>query len=471
MAHILCITTGFTGIRNSSFEVVSRLQKAGYRVTYASALFDLSQTVTNQGFTYQKIPTFSIQWEQPNEQEFKGLWGKVRKQLIKLTKASQRHQILLDRLKMDEFIAIVKNLNPDLILCDQDMPMHIMALVSQGMPIALLSAWFSTWKRPGLPHISLDVIPGFGWRGHPLGIEWDWLRIRLRRWLSLQIKRPLIMGPNSYSILYYYAQQLKFPYKQEAQLYEWLPLSFRSLPVLSMTAWEMEFPHLPRPGMFYIGPMVYSQLKETSLEPEIMEQLQDIFSNREKTGRPLIYCSVSTMNAGDQEFLKRLTEAVARKPEWNLILSLGGKLEPDFLAPLPANIHSFSWVPQLEVLKHADCSINHGGINTINECIHFQVPMVVYSGKQHDQNGCAARVAYHGLGLMGDKDQDNPQQICDRINRILTESSFRNAVEQMHSYYKIYQQENRLLQVIDRLFNALNCANSDERNFLFPYIK
>ena len=35
MAHILCMTTGLTGILNASFEVVRRLEKRGHRLTYA----------------------------------------------------------------------------------------------------------------------------------------------------------------------------------------------------------------------------------------------------------------------------------------------------------------------------------------------------------------------------------------------------------------------------------------------------
>ena len=36
MAKIICITTGLTGILNASFELVARLQQAGYEVCYAS---------------------------------------------------------------------------------------------------------------------------------------------------------------------------------------------------------------------------------------------------------------------------------------------------------------------------------------------------------------------------------------------------------------------------------------------------
>ncbi len=54
-------------------------------------------------------------------------------------------------------------------------------------------------------------------------------------------------------------------------------------------------------------------------------------------------------------------------------------------------------VDQLEVLSRAKLMLTHGGLNSVQECIHFGVPMLVVPIK-HDQLGIAARVRELGIG-------------------------------------------------------------------------
>jgi len=132
-----------------------------------------------------------------------------------------------------------------------------------------------------------------------------------------------------------------------------------------------------------------------------------------------------------------------------MILGLGGLLETNFLSSIPSNVHPFAWVPQLSVLEQADCSINHGGIHTINECIHFRVPMLIYSGKRYDQNGCAARIDFHGIGIAADKDEDDAIAIRQKIEQLLSQASYQEKMDQIHTHY----QENKggLAKIVDQL--------------------
>ena len=42
------------------------------------------------------------------------------------------------------------------------------------------------------------------------------------------------------------------------------------------------------------------------------------------------------------------------------------------------NVHIFTFVRQLQVLKHADVFITHGGLNSIREAVHTEVPMLLF---------------------------------------------------------------------------------------------
>ncbi len=135
--------------------------------------------------------------------------------------------------------------------------------------------------------------------------------------------------------------------------------------------------------------------------------------------------------------MKKVIRAVQNQQDWVLIISLGGKLKITNFGNVPENVYLKEWVPQLQVLQNTDCSINHAGINTINECIHFKVPMLVYSGKRHDQNGCAARVTYHQIGLVGDKDLDTNEHIKNKINTLLTEPVYLLRLKEMNEKYEL----------------------------------
>ncbi len=94
-------------------------------------------------------------------------------------------------------------------------------------------------------------------------------------------------------------------------------------------------------------------------------------------------------------------------------------------------------------------AIVHGGIATINECIMLGVPMIVYSGKKVDQNGNAARVEFHGLGLRGDRDQGTPALLVQRIDRVLADPQFSVNIDRMRKIYLAYHNSNKVVSLIE----------------------
>ena len=316
--------------------------------------------------------------------------------------------------------------------------------------MTLLSQWFSLWNRPGLPPLHHDTLPGKGWSGSALGLKSAWLFLKIKRWWIFQKKKWRSVGTNRQSILKAYAQQVGFPLDYIRENYWPGPFTYSQLPVISITAKELEFPHSIRPNLHYVGPMVYDQRKDVQANSQISNYLKQLIKDSKSKGQSIIYCSVSSFKKGDQQFLKKIIEAINGQNQWMIILGMGGLLKEETLGELPDNIHAFSWVPQLEVLTHADCSINHGGIHTINECIHFQVPMLVYSGKRSDQNGCAARVAYHKVGIMADKDQDNAMAIRKNIQEVLQNDLYRKNIKNLHQQIQKYKKENRLAKTIEQ---------------------
>ncbi len=59
------------------------------------------------------------------------------------------------------------------------------------------------------------------------------------------------------------------------------------------------------------------------------------------------------------------------------MLTVGRKLDPADLRPLPRNAHVVRWWPQAAVLAHAAAMLGHGGFGTTMGALAAGVPQVV----------------------------------------------------------------------------------------------
>jgi hypothetical protein len=91
---------------------------------------------------------------------------------------------------------------------------------------------------------------------------------------------------------------------------------------------------------------------------------------------PLVYLSfgsVAAAFASAAEAYRAAVEQLALLPV-RVLLTLGRDLE---LGPVPANVHVEQWVPQADVLDHADAVVCHGGSGTTLGALAYGVPLVV----------------------------------------------------------------------------------------------
>ncbi|MEP3209527.1 MAG: glycosyltransferase [Maribacter sp.] len=433
--HIAVAAPNLTGRLHSTFELVSRLESEGHTLTYLCDA-EIAKKIKKQGFSYVEIPAINFNFIDVNQPKSHSWFHKFQFHFSNLGKHYRRGKRILH---LDEYKQIIDKLNPDMVLVDVELHDLIFTALASKLPVVLFHTWFSDKIDINLPPIRTAIIPGKGFSGSKLGISLAWIKMRLMVYGRLYINK---LRFNNYrrGVFRNYAMEIGFS-RSKMMLNTLPPLySFKDLPILTMAMKEMEFPHTPEKNLRYIGPLVFENRVGVHSDEETERRLAEVLSIKKRLNKKLIYCSVSSFVKGDVSFLKRVIEAASGQNDWLLIMTLGGNIEPALLGEIPKNVFLFSWVPQLKVLENADCSINHAGINSINECLHFSVPILAYSGKYFDQNGNAARVAYHGIGIRGDKDVDNSTTIKHNISRILEEPTFRNKMIEMHGNYEDYRQ-------------------------------
>lgn len=142
-----------------------------------------------------------------------------------------------------------------------------------------------------------------------------------------------------------------------------------------------------------------------SAHPDLYKFLQSFFELKQKNGSvKLIFCSLGSMTSSHTgkcfKFLQETVKAFNGKTQYHIVISSGG-ISPSAFA-YDENVFISEKLPQHNILQFADLMITHGGLNSILECLHFQVPMLVYPVNPHfDQKGNGARVKFSGYGLTG----------------------------------------------------------------------
>jgi UDP:flavonoid glycosyltransferase YjiC (YdhE family) len=450
MARILIIITGQAGVTNASLELSRRLTAVGHHVTLAAPR-DRAEEASAAGIDFLLLPTIN---ENP-EKTILRLEGPLPK-----AGGARKEAIVERRLAAKVltqpfvFEPTLDELRPELMIVEVELHEYILEAWGAGQNMILLSQWYSLWDRPGLPYQLVDTIPGRGWRGSKLAMWLHWKKTGFGRMRMHRKRARRFHGTERRSALLALAEEVGFPRKYIRKSFWPGAFTYEGLPVMAMAPLEMEFPHTPPPWLQYVGPMVLATRPEGRKRSLNGFSLEAIYALREERNAKLILCTVSTMQAAKGDFLYKLIEAARGQEEWMLLIGLGGKVPTGGLPELPDNVYPFRHVPQLEVLGKADLSINHAGIHTIHECLYFGVPQLVYSGKKSDQPGCAARVQYHGVGLMADKDVDSAETIRSKIDRVLREPAYREATlamrEKLGHYREQQVAENMVAQALEK---------------------
>ncbi len=455
--RVLYITNGMASTLNSSFELSRRLLAAGHEVVYASPA-DIVDQVEAQGLRCTRLLA-----DQPFQVEA-GRAIPISRPLAWLRSLTRRRSIRRRSIANDEIERIVGDLAPDLLLIDIEMHFAVIATAASRIPTLLPIVWFSVFRRAGLPPMHTTLMPDGSRRRLRIALSWWRLRFatvngelqdRVRRAVRGEIFRPVTYDTFDVDDLRAVAKARGFAIGRETDRSHWLrPYVYSHLPLLCFNAWEMELPQERWPTVHYVGPMVRLDRREVLVDPDSAERWRQFKQRRRLAGseRPLVYCSLGSFWSMDRQFLRRVIDVFERRPEWDLVLALGGKLEIGALEPVPENALVLDYAPQVEVLRGAACAITHGGVTTINECIELGVPMLVYSTQHVDQNGCAARVGFHRLGVVADKDRDDVEAMERKLEQALTDPTIRRNVEAMRASFQRYKQPDAAVDVIEKAY-------------------
>ncbi|MEE4174538.1 MAG: glycosyltransferase [Xanthomonadales bacterium] len=452
MASLLLVTNGPAGMRFSAIELGRRLQAAGHAVTVL-ADGEAEALVRHHGLAFRCLDVGSSQMSEARRTGWIRRWRQ---------RASRREAAIVAS-GARGLVEHLRSVQPDLILLDGEMQEHVLVAAASGVPLALMNTFCSIWRQAGSPPPHTTTRPGEGWLGSRPGAWLAWTAFLLRKRLRERIRWFREAGGDPVSVLRALADEQGFDFRRGADAGQWLmPRTYPAFPALSLHAAEFEFSERPPENVVYTGPQVLRERLDPPLEARDRERLDELVGvhGPRGRGRPLVYGGFGSFFTAEAGWVGKLFDTFRERPDWSLVLPVGGRggLPPGLADRVPANVHVFDWLPQLEVLPHCDVAVVHGGINTIDECVLARVPMLVCNGRETDMPGNQARVVHHGLGLAADPGRDGPPQIRRALEQLQGDSRFVEALERQAEAYERYERDRMAERAIENLLDSARRA-------------
>lgn len=414
MSHIVFLASNLTSALHGCLRLANVLQTRGHRVTFVSPA-PLAAKVEANGFAFHSLAQEQALLAAPAFRRAENM-GTLTRLRHRSAVIGSRRPLLTHWRNGRELETTLAAVQPDLVLVDYELHPHIIALAGRAVPLLLYTIMLNPRRAPGLPPLNSGLTPdaaGFGVRRAA-----RWAAVLAQRAATRTAGRLLLGGTDRVSAAQSLARHHGLAFRRQVALDESLPLVYRFLPTLVFNAAELDLPHPPHANVTYTGPMIDATRRQPDVD-DGFDAWWDTFVARRGAQR-LLYATVGTYWSADKAYLQRLVNAVAARPAWQLLLSVGRSLPPAQLGPLPPNVMVFNNVPQLEIMRRADLCIHHGGISTINEAVHFGVPQLIYSTHHVDHDANSARAVFHKLGLRGELKRESPDTIRAKIDALLT---------------------------------------------------
>ena len=151
---------------------------------------------------------------------------------------------------------------------------------------------------------------------------------------------------------------------------------------------------------------------------------------RESHDPPLVYFTLGTaftLEVGD--LYTRVLAGLAELPA-QVVVTIGGRLDPAELGPQPPNVRVERFRVQAALMPICDLVVCHGGSGSVIGALAYGLPLVVLP-LGADQSHNADRVEALGAGLVLDAVDATPEDVRDAAAAVLADPSYRLAAERL----------------------------------------
>lgn len=410
-----------TGHYSGSFRLARNLKERGHKIVYIG-IADFEKLVLDQGFEFisfakDLLPAgyfaaFTAAQSRPTHGPLE--WAERRRSDERLFKA------FLSRITDGPLDDCLLSSEPDLLICDTFVWYVAMRAIRLGIPTIDFSPILSLHPNPNIPPIVTARLPGeTRWSKLRVRAAWKWLRIRF---LFSKYAASKLLGWYRFPTRMHHlvdafmdiAKRSGYP-TEENETWWFGEMGPRLvLPEIVLCPEVFQLPGAPERLRRYLSDFVDIGRREEPLENGAIDPK-----------KPLVYCSLGTaahFYPDSARFFRAVVGAAQIRQDWQFVLHVGDHPEGRRLGDGGPNLLIKRRVPQHRLLKSARAMVTHGGLNSIMECIHFGVPMVIFPGLR-DQPGNAVRASHHNIALVSDMARVTPERIVDLAGRAMNDEA------------------------------------------------
>jgi zeaxanthin glucosyltransferase len=418
-----------TGHYTGTFRLARSLRDRGHRIVYIG-IADFEKLVTSQGFEFAPfaadllpagyLEEFRASQSEPNN----GMLGKLKKR-----RSDERFfAAYLNRIKDGPLDECLVSRKPDLLLCDTFMWYIALRALKLGIRTVDISIILSLYQNLRIPPIVSSIFPGDA-RCSAFKVRASWKRLRLKFFFTKRLASGLLgwyrfptRMHHLVDVFLQIAKHSDYPCK-ENKTYWFGEMGPRLvLPEIVLCPEAFQLPGVPAHNRRYLSDFVDIERREEPLDSDGLG-----------SEKPLVYCSLGTaahFYPHSLRFFEAVVEAARMRGDWRFVLHVGDHPKAEKLGPAGPNLPVRKRVPQLNLLKKASVMVTHGGLNSIMECIHFGVPMVIFPGLR-DQPGNAVRAAHHNIALVADMARVTPKMLVDLAGRAMSDDTLLKGLADM----------------------------------------
>lgn len=305
---------------------------------------------------------------------------------------------------------VIDLVKPDLVLLDNHYALKAFLYNQLKINVVMVSTMIAPLQAIGIPPFQSRHVPK-DTRMSRMYINWLWAinlaDLKIKRWVSALF----CLGKTDIKIIREIFGGV--PYVLDTS--RCFGIGIQEVPLIATYPEPFDFKR--NTSVFYFGQMPEVPSDKID-EPRLSALLKHLPAEN------IIYCSLGTVTFHNLKlchgFFERIIMVAVKNPQWHFILNVGKHYDINTLSATPQNLSVFVHVPQRQLLSKVAIMINHGGINSIKECLSANIPMIVYPlSRKWDQPGCAARVAYHKIGIVGSIRKDSAKAIDAKIGYLI----------------------------------------------------
>ncbi len=411
MAIILIAPLPVPGHVNPSLRIARALKASGHRVIYLS-IREIEDQVRAEGFEFEAafgevFPAGTFARFRAQATQMKGprlLWF-VRKHIQQINR-------LLQGMIEGELDELLTRLNPDLLICDEKMRHLSVIAFGKRIPVLQMNV---TIPPAFIPKEStrMPAAAGTSRLGH-------WLRASTE-----QLMMTLGLMPRLRDSLIQLARKHSYPLKDGGSTPQLDPTLSPQLLLCPKEFAEVRIQS--NPGEFYyIEPCIDLDRREPDFPWDRLEK-----------DKLLVLFSLGTLAFGSKHNMRLVQSAfsaAAQRPQWQFVIAVGASVDPAAFNA-PPNVIAVKVAPQLALLQRATVMINHGGTNSVKECIYFGVPMVSIP-LQYDQPDIGRLVEFHGVGATIPPPEVTADRLLALLDEVIRNPQYKHACEKMQARFR-----------------------------------